>query len=222
MTQSAAVEVNRFPNLIELIGRHGGLRDSESWCGPAIGIDEVVDGIQAPRDNFLQDDTVNHPVDAMSISGGAAIGQDEVGGTAFAHDAIGQDEIPGGPGVKSDVRLISGNEAIGQDEDPAIGGNEAIGQDESPSIGASEVIGQDEIDLPAPRLHGMSICTGEAIGQDEIQFAAAAKFDAATIYANEVIGQDERPDAPSMELDAMSICNDEVLLQDEATITALG
>ncbi len=144
MTQSAAVVLNEFPNLIELIGRQSGLHDSETWWGPAIGIDEVADGIPA---RAIGSDEL----------GTIAIGSDEQGIEAIASDEVNIDALPAAhENFLQDEIQQRPLEVIGEDEFGVfVAGNEAIGQDEITSP-------------PAPALDTMSICSDENILQDEI------------------------------------------------------
>lgn len=85
MNQNSAGTLNQYPNLIELIGRHSGLHGTAMWWQQAIGSDELSDGagldpLPDARENFLQDEIVDGPLNAVSVTG---------------HEAIGQDEIPG-------------------------------------------------------------------------------------------------------------------------------
>ncbi|HUQ38307.1 MAG TPA: tail fiber domain-containing protein [Aestuariivirga sp.] len=176
MSQSAARELNEFPNLIELIDRQSGLHDSETWWGPAVGIDEVADGIPA---RAIGSDEL----------GAIALGCDEQFGPSFA---IGSDEVNIDPLPATQENFLQDEiqqrplEVIGQDETtPAVDlkatsicADETIGQDENPgipamtmtatSICADETIGQDEApDTPAVELATISICNVENVLQDE-------------------------------------------------------
>ncbi|MEP7172014.1 MAG: hypothetical protein ABI705_00860 [Aestuariivirga sp.] len=207
MNQSAGT-MNQYPNLIELIGRQSELQGTAMWWQQAIGSDELSDGagldpLPDARENFLQDEIVNGTLNAVSVSGHEAIGQDEldqqIGKSVSGQEVIGQDESStlGFEAIGQDESPNTGFEAIGQDESPALG-FEAIGQDEIAPLGF-EAIGQDEI---AP----MGF---EAMGQDEspdLGFEAIGQDEIAP-SRHEVIGQDE---TPPIQLDAMSICSDEV------------
>jgi hypothetical protein len=114
MNQGAAGTLSQYPNLIELIGRQSELHPTTVWWELAIGSDEL-DGIEplpTARDNFLQDEVGNGPLNAVSVTGHEAIGQDEV---PLGFEAIGQDEA-GSPPAKLDRMSICSDEAIGQDE----------------------------------------------------------------------------------------------------------
>ena len=152
MTQSAAGVLNEFPNLIELIGRQSGLHDSETWWGPAIGIDEVADGI--PARAIGSDELGTIAIGSDEQSGPSfAIGSDEVNIDALpaAHENFLQDEIQQRP-----------LEVIGQDETTGIPAVEL----KATSICADETIGQDEAaDAPAVELDTM--CSDENLLQDE-------------------------------------------------------
>ncbi len=153
MTQSAAGVLNEFPNLIELIGRQRGLHDSETWWGPAIGIDEVADGIPARAIGSDELGTIAIGSDEQGIE---AIGSHDVNVDALpaAHENFLQDEIQ--------QRAL---EVIGQDEITGIPAAEW----KATSLCSDEVIGQDELpDAPAVELDAMSICSDENILQDEI------------------------------------------------------
>lgn len=131
MTQPAAQASRQFPNLFELIGRLGGLAAAESWCRPAVGIDEVFDGVPAPAigsDEQIDQVTAigSDEGGAPAVSGDEVIGQDEFGGPAVAFElqatsicsdeAIGQDEVPPGVAWRLDEASICSDEITQQNE----------------------------------------------------------------------------------------------------------
>jgi hypothetical protein len=156
MTQSAAGVLNEFPNLIELIGRQSGLRDSETWWGPAVGIDEVGDG------------TTPAPAIGSDERGTIALGSDEQSGPSFAigSDQVNIDALPAAhENFLQDEILQRPLEVIGQDEVTGIPAVEL----KATSICADETIGQDEApDAPAVESAAISIWSDENVLQDEI------------------------------------------------------
>jgi hypothetical protein len=148
MKQHVAGTLNQYPNLIELIGRQSELHGTSVWWELAIGSDELdgIDQLPAAHDNFLQDEIVNGPLNAVSITG---------------HEAIGQDEA-GSPPAKLDKMSICNDEALLQDEAPALNGT-SICSDETETIGQDEIQGSPQ----AARLDAISICNDETFLQDE-------------------------------------------------------